>query len=202
VRDPELDARRRSRGGLRRAFSAISAGISGRGGGRSATSIRLSIRLSNPARRNCRRWSRVSRHPRPAGRIARRGRPGRPPGRRVSAPGTAESAVGCRPHRPAPGGTVGPPRRTRRVRRRRRRLLTALLYRIPATRAFGALVGVVVQFRWTILTVVAVLALDYQMPFSGQTVTLGLALAATGAFFASPVAGGRLDRCRGVAVSR
>lgn len=84
VQDPELDARRRSRGGLRRAFSAISAGISGRGGGRSATSIRLSIRLLNPARRNCRRWSRVSRHPRPAGRIARRGRPGRPPAGRAS----------------------------------------------------------------------------------------------------------------------
>jgi lactate permease len=70
-------------------------------------------------------------------------------------------------------------------------VLTALLYRIPAKRAFGALVGVVVQFRWTILTVVAVLALAYVMNFSGQTVTLGLALAATGAFFAflSPVVG-------------
>ena len=47
------------------------------------------------------------------------------------------------------------------------------------------------QFRWTILTVVAVLALAYVMNFSGQTVTLGLALAATGAFFAflSPVVG-------------
>jgi len=70
-------------------------------------------------------------------------------------------------------------------------VLTALLYRLSAKRAFGALIGVIVQFRWTILTVVAVLALAYVMNFSGQTVTLGLALAATGAFFAflSPVVG-------------
>jgi lactate permease len=70
-------------------------------------------------------------------------------------------------------------------------ILTALLYRISAGRAFRSLVGVVVQFRWTILTVVCVLALAYVMNFSGQTVTLGLALAATGGFFAflSPVVG-------------
>ena len=60
-----------------------------------------------------------------------------------------------------------------------------------ASRAFGALVAVIVQLKWTILTVVAVLALAYVMNFSGQTVTLGLALAATGGFFAflSPVVG-------------
>jgi len=70
-------------------------------------------------------------------------------------------------------------------------VLTALLYRLSAKRAVRALIGVVVQFRWTILTVVAVLALAYVMNFSGQTVTLGLALAATGSFFAflSPVVG-------------
>ena len=70
-------------------------------------------------------------------------------------------------------------------------ILTAALYRISVRRAFRSLVGVVVQFRWTILTVVAVLALAYVMNFSGQTVTLGLALAATGSFFAflSPVVG-------------
>ncbi len=70
-------------------------------------------------------------------------------------------------------------------------ILTALLYRLSFRRAFGSLVGVVVQFKWTILTVVAVLALAYVMNFSGQTVTLGLALAATGGFFAflSPVVG-------------
>jgi lactate permease len=70
-------------------------------------------------------------------------------------------------------------------------ILTAALYRLSPGRAFGSLVGVVVQFKWTILTVVAVLALAYVMNFSGLTVTLGLALAATGAFFAflSPVVG-------------
>ena len=70
-------------------------------------------------------------------------------------------------------------------------ILTAALYRLSVRRAFGSLIGVVVQFRWTILTVVAVLALAYVMNFSGQTVTLGLALAATGGFFAflSPVVG-------------
>jgi lactate permease len=70
-------------------------------------------------------------------------------------------------------------------------VLTAALYRLSVRRAFGSLVGVVVQFKWTILTVVAVLALAYVMNFSGQTVTLGLALAATGGLFAflSPVVG-------------
>ena len=70
-------------------------------------------------------------------------------------------------------------------------LLTALLYRIPVSRAAAALVKVVVQFRFTILTVVSVLALAYVMNLSGQTVTLGVAFASTGAFFAflSPVVG-------------
>ncbi|MGB7982595.1 MAG: L-lactate permease, partial [Candidatus Nanopelagicales bacterium] len=69
--------------------------------------------------------------------------------------------------------------------------ITAALYRISPASAVRALGGVVVQFRYTILTVVAVLALAYVMNFSGQTVTLGLALAATGSFFAflSPVVG-------------
>jgi lactate permease len=70
-------------------------------------------------------------------------------------------------------------------------VLTAAIYRVSVDRAFRSLIGVVVQFRWTILTVVCVLALAYVMNFSGQTVTLGLALAATGGFFAflSPVVG-------------
>ena len=63
-------------------------------------------------------------------------------------------------------------------------ILTAVLYRLSVRRAFMSLVGVVMQFKWTILTVVVVLALAYVMNFSGQTVTLGLALAATGGFFA------------------
>ncbi len=70
-------------------------------------------------------------------------------------------------------------------------LLTALLYRVSLSRAAMALVRVVVQFRYTILTVVSVLALAYVMNLSGQTVTLGVAFASTGAFFAflSPVVG-------------
>ncbi len=70
-------------------------------------------------------------------------------------------------------------------------VLTALLYLVRPGDAGRLLVKVVVQFRFTILTVVAVLALSYVMNFSGQTVTLGLALASTGAFFAflSPVVG-------------
>ncbi|HYN30772.1 MAG TPA: L-lactate permease [Dermatophilaceae bacterium] len=70
-------------------------------------------------------------------------------------------------------------------------LLTALVYRVPIGKALGALGRVVIQFKWTILTVVAVLALAYVMNLSGQTATLGRALAATGAFFAflSPVVG-------------
>lgn len=70
-------------------------------------------------------------------------------------------------------------------------VITAALLKVRAGEAWRALVGVVVQFRFTILTVVAVLALAYVMNFSGQTVTLGLALASTGGFFAflSPVVG-------------
>lgn len=70
-------------------------------------------------------------------------------------------------------------------------VITAALLKVRAGQAARALVGVVVQFRFTILTVVAVLALAYVMNFSGQTVTLGLALASTGGFFAflSPVVG-------------
>ena len=70
-------------------------------------------------------------------------------------------------------------------------LLIVALLRVPAGRAFGAMVGVVKKFRWTIVTVMTVLALAYVMNFSGQTVTLGLALAAIGGFFAflSPAVG-------------
>ncbi|HEY5878641.1 MAG TPA: L-lactate permease, partial [Nakamurella sp.] len=42
-------------------------------------------------------------------------------------------------------------------------ILTALIYRISIGGAFKSLVGVVVQFRWTILTVICVLALAYVM---------------------------------------
>lgn len=70
-------------------------------------------------------------------------------------------------------------------------VLTALLYRIGAGRALRAYGQTVHQFRWTIVTVMAVLALAYVMNLSGQTVTLGLFLAQTGALFAllSPIVG-------------
>ncbi|MET8808691.1 L-lactate permease [Streptomyces sp. NPDC004546] len=68
---------------------------------------------------------------------------------------------------------------------------TAILYGIRPRRALRAYGVTVRQFRWTIVTVMAVLALAYVMNLSGQTVTLGLFLAQTGALFAilSPVVG-------------
>ncbi|GAA0913760.1 L-lactate permease [Streptomyces thermoalcalitolerans] len=70
-------------------------------------------------------------------------------------------------------------------------LLTAVLYGIGIRRTTGAYADTVRQFRWTIVTVMAVLALAYVMNLSGQTVTLGLFLAQTGGAFAllSPVVG-------------
>lgn len=70
-------------------------------------------------------------------------------------------------------------------------LLTAVLYGIGVRRTTGAYADTVRQFRWTIVTVMAVLALAYVMNLSGQTVTLGLFLAQTGGAFAllSPVVG-------------
>jgi lactate permease len=63
-------------------------------------------------------------------------------------------------------------------------ILTALVYRVRPGTALRSLGKVIVDFRFTILTVVAVLALAYVMNFSGQTGTLGTALAETGALFA------------------
>ena len=63
-------------------------------------------------------------------------------------------------------------------------ILTALVYRVSPGTAVRSLGKVIVDFRYTILTVVAVLALAYVMNFSGQTGTLGTALAETGALFA------------------
>ena len=70
-------------------------------------------------------------------------------------------------------------------------VLTALLYRIGIGRTLRAYGQTVHQFRWTIVTVAAVLALAYVMNLSGQTVTLGLFLAQTGSLFAllSPIVG-------------
>ena len=70
-------------------------------------------------------------------------------------------------------------------------VLTALLYRIGIGRTLRAYGQTVHQFRWTIVTVAAVLALAYVMNLSGQTVTLGLFLAQAGSLFAllSPIVG-------------
>jgi lactate permease len=70
-------------------------------------------------------------------------------------------------------------------------ILTALVYRVRPGRALRAYGDTLGQFRWTILTVALVLGLAYVMNLSGQTVTLGLFLAATGSLFAllSPVVG-------------
>jgi len=70
-------------------------------------------------------------------------------------------------------------------------LITVVLYRIRpglAARTYGATVK---QLRWTIVTVTAVLGLSFVMNLSGQTSTLGTALASAGGFFVvlSPLIG-------------
>jgi lactate permease len=70
-------------------------------------------------------------------------------------------------------------------------IIVALAYRIrfrDAVRAYGETLH---QLRFTIVTVTAVLALAYVMNLSGQTQSLGWALAASGTFFAllSPMIG-------------
>ncbi len=70
-------------------------------------------------------------------------------------------------------------------------VITALVYRVPLTRAFKELVATAVKLRYSFLTVASVLALAYVMNLSGQTLTIGTWIAATGAFFAflSPILG-------------
>jgi lactate permease len=70
-------------------------------------------------------------------------------------------------------------------------LITALVYRVPLSRAFRELVATAVKLRYSFLTVASVLALAYVMNLSGQTLTIGTWIAATGAFFAflSPILG-------------
>lgn len=70
-------------------------------------------------------------------------------------------------------------------------IIVALVYRVSARAAWQAYKETIHQLRFTIVTVVAVLALAYVMNLSGQTQSLGAALAATGGFFAllSPVIG-------------
>ncbi|MFJ6300574.1 L-lactate permease [Pseudarthrobacter oxydans] len=70
-------------------------------------------------------------------------------------------------------------------------LLTMLLYKISTSQGLRIYRDTVVQLRWTIVTVTAVLGLSFVMNLSGQTTTLGFALASAGGFFAllSPLIG-------------
>ncbi|MCC9197203.1 L-lactate permease [Arthrobacter sp. zg-Y820] len=70
-------------------------------------------------------------------------------------------------------------------------ILTMLLYRIRPGQGLKVYGETLKQLRWTIVTVCAVLALSFVMNLSGQTTTLGVALASAGGFFAllSPLLG-------------
>lgn len=70
-------------------------------------------------------------------------------------------------------------------------IITALVYRVAPGRAVRELGATFVKLGPAILTVAAVLALAYVMNLSGQTLTIGTWIAATGAFFAflSPILG-------------
>ncbi|XAS67433.1 L-lactate permease [Micrococcaceae bacterium Sec5.7] len=70
-------------------------------------------------------------------------------------------------------------------------LITMGLYKITAGKGLRIYRDTLVQLRWTIVTVTTVLALSFVMNLSGQTSTLGFALASAGGFFAilSPLIG-------------
>ncbi|MFJ5860984.1 L-lactate permease [Pseudarthrobacter sp. NPDC092439] len=70
-------------------------------------------------------------------------------------------------------------------------VLTMVLYKISASQGLRIYRETLVQLRWTIVTVTAVLGLSFVMNLSGQTTTLGFALASAGGFFAllSPLIG-------------
>lgn len=70
-------------------------------------------------------------------------------------------------------------------------LLTMALYKVSASQGLRIYRDTIVQLRWTIVTVTAVLGLSFVMNLSGQTTTLGFALASAGGFFAilSPLIG-------------
>ncbi|MEE2570046.1 L-lactate permease [Pseudarthrobacter sp. J64] len=70
-------------------------------------------------------------------------------------------------------------------------LITMALYKITASQGLKIYRDTLVQLRWTIVTVTAVLGLSFVMNLSGQTTTLGFALASAGGFFAilSPLIG-------------
>jgi L-lactate transport len=62
-------------------------------------------------------------------------------------------------------------------------IATALTLRVSVGRYFGLLAKVAKQLGFSIFTIACVLGLAYLMNYSGMTVTLGLAFAATGALF-------------------
>jgi lactate permease len=70
-------------------------------------------------------------------------------------------------------------------------VLTALVLRVRPELAVKTYWNTIVQLRWAIVTVMAVLALAYVMNMSGQTITLGTWAAGAGGFFAflSPLIG-------------
>jgi lactate permease len=70
-------------------------------------------------------------------------------------------------------------------------VLTAIALKVSVRRALRAYWATLVQLRWAIVTVMAVLGLAYVMNASGQTITLGTWMAGAGWFFAflSPVLG-------------
>jgi lactate permease len=70
-------------------------------------------------------------------------------------------------------------------------VLTAIALKVSVGRALRAYGATLVQLRWAIVTVMAVLGLAYVMNASGQTITLGTWMAGAGWFFAflSPVLG-------------
>jgi lactate permease len=70
-------------------------------------------------------------------------------------------------------------------------ILTALVLRVNPLRAARIYWDTLVQIKWALLTVCAVLAIAYVMNMSGQTITLGTWAAGAGGFFAflSPLIG-------------
>ena len=70
-------------------------------------------------------------------------------------------------------------------------ILTALALRVRPAQALRVYWETLVQLRWALVTVCAVLAIAYVMNFSGQTITLGMWAAGAGGFFAflSPIIG-------------
>jgi len=70
-------------------------------------------------------------------------------------------------------------------------MVTMALYKVSASKGLRVYKEGVYALRWTIVTVSLMLSLSYVMNLSGETTTMGVALAATGGLFAvvSPVIG-------------